>query len=104
MSGQLTADLLHDLLPLLGREVAPTVALADVLGIDVAGSLKLGSLAVLQRVIGAVAAGIIGLLFLLTLLPLLFELLDHLFQLGDDGILFIADDLSRTGQSQAAAN
>ena len=37
-------------------------------------------------------------------MPLLFQLVDHLLQLGDDLLFFVADDLARAGQGQAAAN
>ena len=95
VGGKLAADLLEDFLPLLGRQVAPAVLLAEALGIDLAGAAHLGGLAVLHGLIRALAAGLAALLLLLLLL--FFQLLDHFFELGDDRVFLIADGLAGAG-------
>src|SRR6185295_14238825 len=89
MSGKLAADLLQDFLTLLGRQVSPAVLLADVFWIDLPfASRPPRWLTVLGGIVGLVPLGLAGLLLLLLLL-LFFLLFDQLFQLGDNGFLFV---------------
>src|SRR4051812_12786876 len=52
MGREIAADLLQHFLTFLGWQIAPAVALADIFRIDLAVSLKLGTLAVLHWLIG----------------------------------------------------
>ena len=76
MGGKLAANLLQNLLPFLGREIAPAILFADVLGIDFPLPFRpAGGRAVLGGIGGTVPLGLRLLLLLLELVLVLERLL-----------------------------